>query len=132
MLESLQAFSEDRRVAEFRLTGPARFRLDTVSPHDQDALAVFATDGNLHIELPNLFRGAVQSRRLAEEHRYAAREFISAARAAHEHGDMPAYRDHLDSARQARRRAYRCYQFARQCERRADAIAISSGFHPGF
>jgi hypothetical protein len=131
MFESLQAFSARRRVAEMHLTGPAHFRIDTVSPHDPDALAILADAGNVQIELPSLFRAAVQSRRLAEEHRSAAREFVSAARTAHEHGNLPAYRDHLDNARQAHRQADRCYQFARQCERRADAIAVSSGFHPG-
>ncbi len=104
---------------------------DGVSPHDADAIRRLGESWDLQDQLPSLVRGASQSRHLADEHQYSARQFVRQARAALAQGDWPLYRSHLENAREARRKAWECYRFARQCERRADAIAVSSGFRSG-
>ncbi|MBK8908384.1 MAG: hypothetical protein IPM60_10900 [Rhodospirillales bacterium] len=102
-------------------------RPDTVSPHDQDALEALFDTWTFQDQLSTLIRGAVQSRRLAEQHLCAARSLVEAARSA----EPAEYRDHLASVRAARRRAHECSAYARQCENRANTIAMASGFHPG-
>lgn len=113
------------------LASLSELRPDTVSPHDRDALEALFDTWTFQDQLSTLVRGAVQSRRLAEQHRSTARSLVDAARSAHENRDASRYRDNLAGARAARRRAHECSVYARQCESRANVIALSSGFHPG-
>ncbi|MCW5698270.1 MAG: hypothetical protein KIT00_00320 [Rhodospirillales bacterium] len=105
-------------------------RPDTVSPHDDDALEMLFDTWAAQGQLSSLIRGAVQSRKLADEHRRSAQELIRAARSARERGSLASYKDKLVGARDARRKAYRCYVYACRCEDRANALAASSGFRP--
>lgn len=119
------------RAGGSSLASLPELRPDTVSPHDQDALEALFDTWTFQDQLSTLIRGAVQSRRLADEHRSAARSLVDAARSAHENREPAEYRDHLAGARAARRRAHECSVYARQCETRANVIAVCSGFHPG-
>ena len=101
---------------------------DTVSPLDHDAIAVLEADRDIAFRLPDLIRGAARSRRLADQHKTAAREHLRAAQTARAFGDPMLHRDFLDEASEARRRAAACSFYARRCEREANDIAVASGF----
>ncbi|MBK8908727.1 MAG: hypothetical protein IPM60_12730 [Rhodospirillales bacterium] len=111
----------------------AAFQPDTVSPHDHDARALLGAPfleehWDIAFRLPDLIRGAARSRRLAEQHKFAAWQAMRDAREARKIGDRLSHRDHLDDASTAIRRATECDGYARRCEREANAIAVSSGF----
>ena len=97
---------------------------DTVSPHDKEALELLYRHWE-EVRLPNLIRGAARSRDLAEVHKGIARESITAARAARQERHESAYLKHLSNVRHAHGKARECYRFARQCERKAQAIVLS-------
>jgi len=114
-----------RRFSDVTLTDSDTFEIDTVSPHDKDAVRAVSEQMISQDRLPSLIRGAARSRDLCEVHRCAAREAVSAARSAKQLGNGTAYRDYLESARDARRRANECRQFARECENRANALIMA-------
>ncbi|MCW5698769.1 MAG: hypothetical protein KIT00_02895 [Rhodospirillales bacterium] len=110
------------------LTPATALQPDDVSPHDLEAQALLDDHWDIAVRLPNLIRGAARSRRLAEQHKFAAWQFIRAAKSAREIGDRFNHRDNLSDASEAIRRASECDSYARRCEREANAIAIASGF----
>lgn len=107
------------------LTQSDDFEVDTVSPHDKDALRAVSEKLETRDRLPSLIRGAARSRDLCEVHRCVARQSISAARSAKKVGNAASYRDYLKTARDARRRASECRHFARECEERANALIMA-------
>jgi hypothetical protein len=126
MLGTNTGFGKIGRMTFSHLALTAAVQPDTVSPHDKEALELL----NRHweeVRLPNLIRGAARSRDLAEVHKGIARDSIAAARAARQQRDEPAYIKHLSNVREAHGKARECYRFARQCERKAQAILLSGG-----
>lgn len=111
-----------------RLTTAEAFRPDTVSPLDADGVDALSDTWSMEVRLPDLIRGAANSRRLADMHKRSAWENLRAAQVAREIGDAVLHRDHLEDGAAAVRRASACVVFARRCEREANAIAIASGF----
>ena len=99
---------------------------DTVSPHDKEALEMLYRHWE-EVRLPNLIRGAARSRDLAEVHKGIARDSIRTARVARRQMDEASYLKHLGVVREAHGKARECYRFARQCERKAEAIILSGG-----
>jgi len=126
MLGTHTGFGKIGRMTFSHLALTATVQPDTVSPHDKEALELLYRHWE-EVRLPNLIRGAARSRDLAEVHNSIAREFITAARAARRQRDEPAYLKHLSTVRDAHGKARECYRFARQCERRAEAIILSGG-----
>ncbi len=110
-----------------RLTN-AGFSADTVSPLDPDAQALVDGGCDVSVRLPDLVRGATRSRRLADQHKLAAREHLRAAQAARSFGDVHRHRNFLGEATDARRRAAACCLYAWRCEQEANALAHDSGF----
>lgn len=113
------------------LTDNETFEVDTVSPHDKEALKVVAAKEGSQEMIPNLLRGAARSRDLCEVHRCVARESIRAARHAKELGNTRSYRENMQTAVDARRRAGECRQFSRECEERANALIMAGSSAPG-
>ena len=114
-----------KRFSEVTLTDNDAFEVHTVSPHDKDAVAAISEKMGSQDRLPSLIRGAARSRDLCEVHRCAAREAVRYARSAKNLGNGISYRNYLESARDARRKANECYQFARECENRANALIMA-------
>lgn len=130
MLATRNIRKKARRFSEVTLTGNDAFEADTVSPHDRDALKMVAEKWGIQDRLPNLIRGAARSRDLCEVHRCVVRESVRAARSARILGNGASYRDHLKTARDARRRAGECHRFARECEERANALITAGSSSP--
>ena len=126
MLGTHTGFGKIGRMTFSHLALTAAVQPDTVSPHDKEALELLHRHWG-EVRLPNLIRGAARSRDLAEVHKAIARDSITAARAARRQRDEPAYLKHLDNVRDAHDKARECYRFARQCERKAQAIILSGG-----
>lgn len=127
MLATRNIRKKAKRLSDVAITDNDAFDVDTVSPHDKDALRVISEKMGAQDRLPSLIRGAARSRDFCEVHRCAARESIRAARSAKQRGNGASYRDYLNSARDARRRASECSQFARECEDRANALIMAGG-----
>jgi hypothetical protein len=132
MLATRNIRKKAKRYSDVTLTDNDRFEADTVSPHDKEAIKAVAETWGTQDRIPNLIRGAARSRDLCEVHRCVVREALRAARSAKTIGHLASYRDHLNTARDARRKAGECYRFARQCQERANAlIAAGSSPRPG-
>ncbi len=129
MLATRTSRKNAKRLSNVTLTDNDAFDVDTVSPHDKDALRVVAENMGTQDRLPSLIRGAARSRDLCEVHRCAARESIRAARSAKKTGNGISYREYMKAALDARRRASECHRFARECEERANAL-IMAGCSP--
>jgi hypothetical protein len=129
MLGTHTGFGKIGRMTFSHLALTAAVQPDTVSPHDKEALDLLYRHWE-EVRLPNLIRGAARSRDLAEVHKGIARDSIAAARTARQQRDEPAYLKHLGDARDAHDKARECYRFARQCERRAQAIILAGGCSP--
>lgn len=78
-------------------------------------------------ELSQLIHKAILARRFVDMHRHATRQCLRAARAANDHGDFQAAKQLLVEARDEHAQARTCLRYARECECRADAIAIAAG-----
>jgi hypothetical protein len=129
MLATRTSRKNAKRLSNVTLTDNDAFDVDTVSPHDKDALKMVAENMGTQDRLPSLSRGAARSRDFCEIHRCAARESILAARSAKKTGNGISYREHMKAALDARRRATECHRFARECEERAHAL-IMAGCSP--
>lgn len=125
MLATRTIRKKTKRRTDVTLTDNDIFDVDTISPHDTDALRAIAEQLGTHDRIPNLIRGAARSRDLCDVHDCAARESLRAARCARESGDTVSYRVSLKTAKDARRRVKECRQFARECEDRANALIMA-------
>jgi hypothetical protein len=126
MLATHTGFGKIGRMTFSHLALTATLQPDTVSPHDKEALESLSRHWD-EVRLPNLIRGAARSRDLAQVHKSIARDSIAAARAARRQRDQTSYLEHLGNARDAHTKARECIRFARQCERKAEAVILTGG-----